>query len=161
MEEQISPGSPAAQLKATSILFNALLIGVLLMLIIAVGLIKFGGKLSQFDDSFDNILLFIAGVVAVMCVLRAFSGYRKRLNTVDISTANFDVKFNSYRAAMIFYLALCEGPALLAVIAFMLTGNYWFVMITLVMLAAMFVKRPTKEKVINELQLSSQDQAEL
>jgi hypothetical protein len=98
MEEQISPGSPRAQLRATNILFNALLIGVLLMLTIAVGLIKFGGRLSNLDDNFDNVLLSIAGVVAVICVLSAFSGYRKRFNTVDVATASFDEKFNGYRS---------------------------------------------------------------
>jgi hypothetical protein len=62
---------------------------------------------------------------------------------------------------MIFYLALCEGAALFAVISFMLTANYWFVLIALVMLTAMLLKRPTKQKVISELQLSTQDQQEL
>jgi hypothetical protein len=62
---------------------------------------------------------------------------------------------------MISYLALCEGPALFAVMAFLLTANYWFLLITVAMLTAMIFKQPTKQRVINELQLSSQDQQEL
>ncbi len=66
------------------------------------------------------------------------------------------ILFNTLIMAMIFYLAACDGAALLSVIGFILTDNYWFVLITAIMLTAMFFKRPTRQRVINELQLNWQ-----
>lgn len=161
MEDKSTIGPPNAQLKAANILFNALVVGVILFAVIAVALIKFNGPFSDLGDRFERIFLVIVSLVAVVCLVAAFSGYRKRISSLNNPLATFDEKFNNYRASMISYLALCEGPALFAVMAFLLTANYWFLLITVAMLTAMIFKQPTKQRVINELQLSSQDQQEL
>lgn len=75
MEEKISPGSPGAQLRAASILFNAMVIGVLLFLAVAIGLIKISGRFSGLDESFDKIFL---GIVAVAEVLYLTAMFFKR-----------------------------------------------------------------------------------
>jgi hypothetical protein len=161
MEQQSSPVTPQNQLKAANILFNALLLGVLLFQAIAIAVIKFNGRLSAFNNHVETAFLILALTIALICLMSALSGYRKRLGSIDKSVVNFDQRFDNYRTAMIFYMALCEFPALFAIIAFMLTGNYWFVAISLVMLGAMMFKQPTKARVIRELELGSQDQQQL
>jgi len=161
MEQQSFPGTPKNQLKAANILFNALLVGVVLFLALAIALIKFKGKISQFSDSFDVTFLMAAFILALICLISALSGYRKRLSSINNSVTDFDQRFNNYRTAMIFYMALCEAPALFAIIALMITGNYCFVLIAMAMLVAMIFKQPTKKRVIEELQLGSGDQQEL
>jgi uncharacterized membrane protein len=62
---------------------------------------------------------------------------------------------------LIFYLALCEGAGLFAIIVYFLTGNKLLLIAIAIVLLAMLVKRPEKFKIFNELQLSSEEQSEL
>jgi hypothetical protein len=162
MSEQGSlSGSPKEQLRAVNILFNALVIGVVLFVGLTLIVIKWTGQFSEFDEGVDKILLVVMSLVSLTCLISAVSGYRKRIAGIDNLVVDFNAKFNNYRSALIFYLALCEGAALFSVMGFLLTANYWCLVITFIMMAAMLFKRPTKQRVINDLQLNTQEQQEL
>jgi hypothetical protein len=60
----------------------------------------------------------------------------------------------------VFY-AFCEAPALFAIITFMLTGVYWVLIPVMILLFIMISKFPTKQSIINNLQLNWQEQLEL
>jgi hypothetical protein len=150
-----------AEYRAVNILCSALMIGVSLFLIISTVYVKWLRKDSQWDDSMDKIFLAVVSVIAVICLISAFHHYNKQMLLVLNSDMGLKQKLETYRAALIRFMALCEGPALFGVIAFFLTGNYWFVLITLCMLALMMIKKPTKSRMITELQLDSQQQIDL
>jgi len=160
MTEEYSIGNSREQLRANRVLFNALFTGVGLFLIIVVVLIKTNGEFLQ-DDSLDKIFLIIASVIAIISLISAISGYKKRITSVINSALSLNEKLKNYRIAMIFYLALCEGAALFSTICLMLTGNYWCVIITTVMMIAMYLKRPSKQRLVADLQLDRQQQQEL
>jgi hypothetical protein len=63
------------------------------------------------------------------------------------------VKLVNYRAALIVKLALLEAPSFFTVIAYLLTGNYIYLGIVLILLIVFLLYTPTKEKLINELEL--------
>jgi uncharacterized membrane protein YhaH (DUF805 family) len=160
MAEEYSPGTAKQQLKANNILFTALFFGVVMFLLIAIAVIKFQGKFSS-DDNFDKILLIVLLIIATVCMISAIAIYKKRIRDTVNSGSSLTDKLNNYRNILIIYLALCEGAALFSVICLILTGNFWSIAVTTAMLAAMLFKRPTKQRVINDLQLDWQEQQEL
>lgn len=70
-------------------------------------------------------------------------------------------RLHHYRSILIKYLAMCEGPAIFSVMGYFLTGNNYFFIVTAVMLLAILWKRPFRQGIITEFQLSSQEQSEI
>jgi hypothetical protein len=159
MEENLQTGLKA-DLRANSILFYALIGGVVIFLIFVIAVIKFITTVPGVDEQFAKILLPIVAAVAFICLVSAFVNYKRMLAGISPALSLAE-RSNSYRAALVRFAALCEGAALFSVISLFLTGNFWFVVITVIMLLSMFSKRPTKQRFINELQLNWQEQQQL
>jgi hypothetical protein len=70
---------------------------------------------------------------------------------------NLSDKLNAYRSVIIARGAFLEFPSLFAVIAFILTGEILFLGLTGSLIALFVFLRPTKERVIKDLQLSSEE----
>lgn len=158
--EQDPPTFLKADLRANSILFYALITGVIMFLVIIIALIKFAGNFSRIDDDFGRILLIVVSVIAGICLVSAFLSYKKAMSGI-LPEAPLSERLHIYRAGLIRFAAVCEGAALFSVIGLFLTGDFWFVLIIGIMLLAMFSKRPTKQRFIEELQLNWQEQQQL
>jgi hypothetical protein len=113
------------------------------------------------DESLTNIFLAVVLFIAVISLTVAARMYAKRITAAHATGLSLMDKLNIYRAALILYLALCEGAGLFAVIVYFLTGNMLLLIVVAVVLLAMLLKRPEKSKIFNELQLSSEEQMEL
>lgn len=148
------------ELRAIRILFYAMFAGVIFFsgVCFALGL----SLPPAFDNpSIEKMLLGIMASAAAVCFILAKSLYTKNLNKIIALALPLPDKLINYRAALVKYLALCEGSAMFPVIAFFLTGNNYFFIITVAMLLAMLLKRPSRQGIITELQLSSQEQSEI
>jgi divalent metal cation (Fe/Co/Zn/Cd) transporter len=159
MMEQ-TPSDMKSSLRAILIMFYALVIGVVVFLIIVTGLLQIMSP-SLEEKNVHNIFLITASLLALLCFVFGTMAYRKKIDKIVNSNLNLNDKFNKYREALIAYYAACEGAALFAVICLFLTGNYWFIVIAITMLSAMWYRMPTKQRLITDLQLSSQEQQEL
>lgn len=157
---QQTPSELKGFLRAMLVLFYALVIGVIIFLIIVTGLIQAIGASIE-DQQLHYIFLGIVSFIALLCLVFGNTTYRKNIKNIVTSNLNLTEKFNKYREALIVYYAACEGAALFGVICLFLTGNYWFIVISVAMLAAMWYRMPTKQRLIVDLQLSSQEQQEL
>jgi hypothetical protein len=155
------PDSPKNNLKAIRILFYALITGVLLMSAIIIGVNGIRDKDTYSIKGSENIFLAIAAGLAIVCFLTARSGYNKGIIPIKDPLISLIGKLNQYRAALIRYLALCEMPAIFAAILFFMSGDYLFLVITAAMLVAMLSKSPTLERLVTDLDLSSQEEQEL
>jgi hypothetical protein len=147
-------------IRANMILFYALILGCVIFLVIVIGIIQLIGP-SLKDKELDKIFLIANSVIALLCLVLGNTTYRKKMNRHVSSGLTLNEKLNLHREAMIIYFAACEGPALFAVINLFLTGNYWFIVIAIVMLAAMWYRMPTKHRITNDLQLSLEEQQQL
>lgn len=154
--------SPKANLRATWILCLALIVGATVFAAIVIGLNQVMEPVMPADGrQYNMIFVGAVAVVALLCLLRAVPGYKKGIAAIKNSTAQLNDKLNQYRAVMILYMALCEGPALFSIIVFFLTGEYIVLGITGAMLIAMLIRMPQKKKISNELGLNYQEQQEL
>ena len=147
--------SPAATVKALSIIHAGLIIGVVLFLAVVYSITpQKGFSISTDPLVIASIFLAVFGM--------AFSG---KLFNIIISKISADStlkqKIATYQTAYIARFALLEAPSLFSVVIYMLTGNLLVIAIVGVLLLFFISIRPTKSKVIGDLQLDYNEQAEL
>ncbi len=161
----IKPGEqtgPKGNLRSSQILCAALMGGVTVFAIIISVLNLVNGPVMKEEVlSYKNIFLYAAVGISVACIISSRIIYNKKLIIVKNTPDSLDSKLNQYRAALILYMAPCEGAALFSVIVLFLTGNFIVLLITGVMLGIMFSKFPFSKKAINELSLDWKEQQEL
>ena len=66
-------------------------------------------------------------------------------------------KLVDYKKIQIINYALIEGPILLSIIAYYMSGNYLFLGLAAIMFCIFLLKRPTKNKTIYDLELSQSE----
>lgn len=149
-----------ANLRAIRILFGSIVAGALFFGLIVLGLHATGAIDPAIIGKNEIIRLVIGGVAAV-CILIAQTNYRKSRETVKNLTGSLNDKLNVYRLGLIRYLALCDFAALLSIIGFFLTGDYVLLIIAGCILVVMLFVFPTRNRLINELALDWNEQAQL
>ena len=86
-------------------------------------------------------------VLAVIFVTAGFYLFRKRLNSID-PAASGDEKIAGYQTAFIIRCAFLEAPALLNLVAFLISGNLVYLIAAAAVMAIFIFTRPQKEHVI-------------
>jgi hypothetical protein len=150
-----------AEYRAINILCNALIIGMSAFLLVTIACVRFLNVNINNIGSSERVALIAAIMMAAVCLYIANLGYRRQMHIIANARIGLKQKLEIYRTALIRFMSLCEFAGLFSIIGFFLTGNYWFTVITVLMLTAMIIKKPTKLKMISELQLDSQQQLEL
>lgn len=155
-------GGPKQSIKAMQLLCAALMAGVIFFAIIIVVVTRLNGPMLDKDGiKYQDIFLYAAIGLAIVCYVIARSLYNKKMAVIKNSVLLLADKFNQYQATLIKYMAPCEGAALFSVIVFFLTGNFLVLLVTASMLVAMFIKYPLQSKIISELNLDWKEQQEL
>lgn len=155
------PGTPKEILRAIRILFAAIIAGAAIFALVILGINKMDGPGMPELKGYKNIFLYVVAAIAAICLPAAFNSYNKGITAAKESLIPLTGKLNMYRAALVRYIALCEAPALLGIIALFVTGNYVFLIIAAIMIVAMLVKAPTRRRVIDDLALDWKQQQEL
>lgn len=158
--ETSTPAKAKDALRAISVFFYSM-IGGLLMFTVIIFALNFLQKPVLLDQSLTRMFFIAILAIATISIFMATRLYKKRIADALSPGMILMDKLNIYRAALILFLALCEGAGLFAVIVYFLTGYKLLLVIICVVLLAMLQKRPEKSKIFNELQLSSQEQLEL
>jgi hypothetical protein len=104
------------------IFFYAMLYGLVLMGLLIIIMVISNGPAASTLKSAENILLIIAATTGLICFMVAKKNYSNLTELAKDSLISLPEKLNQYRNALIRYLALCEMPALLAIISFFLAG---------------------------------------
>ena len=118
--------------------------------------------LKQGQDATDNFgeifVIVIALIAAAGFVLGSFL-FRKRI--ADSMGKTMIEKLVIYRQATIIRFALLEGPGILSIILFFLSGNYLYMIITGAMVLFMLLNKPTDDMIAQHLMLTEEDKNEL
>jgi hypothetical protein len=157
---QPSYTDPKTNLRATRIFFGAMIAGVTLFALVVIGLYKTGGLVPNLPG-FDGIVRAIVATVAGICLLIAWTGYRKSSEAAKNLTGSLNDKLNNYRSFLTRYMALCDFPALFSIMAFFLTGDYLLLGVTGILVLAMLLVTPTKNRVSEMLGLDWNEQSQL
>lgn len=148
------------EVKGISIVFMVLFTGLILFLAVSVGLNLTRGPFLQ-NPKFTQIFMGAVIILSVICLYLAHSGYNKRMLPEVYDMKTVPEKLEHYRLGFMKYMSLVEAPAIFAIIGFMLTGYFLFLVITFILLLNMLLKRPSRLRLISDLQLNSNEQLEL
>src|SRR3569833_2407158 len=127
--------------------------------IISIVVSNSNGNSGFISDEQERSIFYV--VVAVMVaggIGASFAVFNSRLQVVK-QKYSLTEKLQGYRAAVIMRYALLEGPGLFSIIVYFLTGDIRVLVATAVIIALMLYIRPSREKLIADLELSSSEAA--
>jgi hypothetical protein len=158
--EDPSPAQLQQEVKATMILFVAMISGIVMFLIISIFVNTLKGAFLQNKD-YENILLFIAGALLAAALLIGNRMYRSKIEKIRATAGSLSERIVSYRGALILFMAFVEAAALFSVTCFLLTGNLIFLGFVAIVVATAFNKIPTKNNIAEAVGMTATEQASL
>lgn len=136
------------------ILFIALLAGQVLV----CGMVYFVAQPAGNPDFAASDLVKYAPILVLLLDAAGFFLGKNR-TAAAAQIADAPQKFAAYRAAQVFKYGLTEGATMVAVILYFASGDLKMLALALVNIGVFATYFPAKAKIINDLQLSSQEQA--
>lgn len=157
----MAPQTRTAQqyLKTLQIIHLAMLAGQLLFLLVVAVLDLSPQNIDSFKD-IESILLVAIPAVVFSGIIAGELLLKNSLPDIRQQTALGDKLFR-YREKFILKMALLEGPALLSIIGFLLTKNYLFAGLAIIIVLLFLSKRPTIDRISNDLELNLQERSHL
>ena len=140
------PANQDNEYRALSVLAIAMIMGILLFSMVAIVVHYSSGQFMK-ERNLMNLFLVIVILLGTIVIIAARIIYKKRVNNIKVSLGTNKEKMDSFRAMTVIHMALCEMPALLSIICFMLFGNFLFFLVVLMALAEMANKFPYKRSV--------------
>lgn len=148
-----TPQTPAAYLRIITMIHLALTVGQVMFVVIVLLLNK--RLVINVRDTHDPFL-YVVPAMAIACFFLSKFIFSKLLaNAVKADTLK--QKLVLYQAALIARLALLEGSSLFAIVVFFLTGQLFFLVIAVMLIAYFIFIRPTKANIEEALELSYLD----
>lgn len=114
-------------------------------------LLVFDFTLSH-PDTNTNILSFVAVIFTVVAMNLGTYLFNKLINQID-PTSTEQEKLAKYQAAFLIKCALLEASAIFSIVMCLITYNFYFIVVAAFSLIALWLMRPTKEKVYTTLQI--------
>lgn len=141
-----------------NIIFIALLSGQTIYFFVGLFMIQ-SGNIDGFGG-LNTMFMFITPIVVLASILASKFIYTKQVTEFDKSLS-LENKLVSYRTANIIRLALLEGANIFNVSIMIITANYFFAALFIIIIALLFINRPTKEKFIMDYEVSEDDALKL
>ncbi len=136
------------------IIHFALTAGVVLFLLIAIAL-----QFKGFEPELKEMEMILLGITVLAAISGIFTGnllFRRRLEQL-VEQKSLEKKLLGYQSALLLKYALVEGPAFFTIVAYHLTANILFPVITVLLVFTMVLFAPRKEKLISDLNLSNRE----
>jgi hypothetical protein len=103
-------------------------------------------------DTNLNIFSFVAVIFTVIAMNLGTFLFNKLINQID-PTSTDQEKFAKYQAAFLVKCALLEASAIFNIVMCLITYNFYFIVVAAFSLIALWLMRPTREKVFTTLQI--------
>jgi hypothetical protein len=148
--------SPENFVKSISIIHLALLAGQVIFAIVAYAQsVKVFFGVHYMDDAF----MYIVPLAAIGGFIAGYTIFKKQLAAIH-TKKSLGEKIIGYQTALIIRYALIEGPCLLAIVAYMLNNNLFYLGVAGLLILYFIFLRPTMEKVENDLDLNFNEKIE-
>ena len=111
-----SPTTPSASakenLRATLIIFFAIVTGVFVFMLVAIFLNQSNGPFIPGINKYETSIIWGAGTFSFACLVVARRILWKGITAAKNSLNTLQDKLTQYRSSLIIYLAICEVPAI-------------------------------------------------
>jgi len=108
----------------------------------------------------NDIFIYVVPLAALMGYFASKALFQRMLSAITIADETSS-KIATYQTASLVKYALIEGPAFLALIAFMLNGNALHLSIGIGLWLLLAYDRPTKAKLARDLPLTMEEKQQL
>ena len=142
------------QLKIINIIHLSLMAGMLLFFIVVIVVIR--SNEMNINKDLDKIFTIIVSVYGLIAMFSARLIFNLIISKYTSGTDLQD-KIFKYRSAKIVSWAILESGCILSIIATMLTSNYLYIAVLIFLLGYFYMLRPSRQSLINDLQLNSQE----
>jgi hypothetical protein len=133
-----------------------MLFGQVMFLAVAIYL-KYNKLFEDSAKEYDKLLQLIVLVAAFTFVWTGFRIFNKKLKFIKEGNMKFGEKLSQYRSMAIMQWALTEAASIFSIVCFMITGNYAFTGITVVLLFIFSGYYPVKARLVIQMGLSSDE----
>jgi hypothetical protein len=140
-----------------SIIHGAMLTGMILLTLVGIYISQVSPIVID-NELFRRVLLGLIPLVAIMGIYIGARLFKTRLLPLR-EKQHLKEKLGGYTALLLLFLALLEGPALFSIMGFILTGNYLFLGITLLLFFIFIMNKPSRDKIEADLALGSHESA--
>jgi hypothetical protein len=148
---QNSELTPKKYMNLLTLIFMALLLGQLLFVVLVIFTIE---NFSFNILDFSNPLFFIIPILAIGSFYGSQLIFNQNLISINKNNNSLKEKLMAYQHALIIKLAFIEGPSLFGIVAFLISGNLYFLLISVLLVFYFYTQKPTKEKMISQLNLN-------
>jgi len=138
-------------IKGLTIIHAAMMLGQVILGLIFfynnsnAGLVYFPGT--------DNEFKVIASVMIVVCLLGGNYLFKIRMQTAKQKT-ELKEKLNDYRTNIIIKYALMEGATLFSLCCYLMTSNYFYLILSGIVVFFFLINRPTRAAIVLALDLN-------
>jgi len=153
MYHPVTPQTPQSYLKTITLIHIALFLGQLLFAFVVLFITPH--KSLNFNDT-KNPLFIVVPLMAVGSLAGGIALYKKMVEKAK-GKYSLKEKLMAYQGALIQRYALLNGTSMLAIVTYMVGGNLFFIIIAGVLMICLLAIRPTKDKIVTELDLSYED----
>ena len=114
----------------------------------------------EMDGESGSLNLMIALIVTFGGLFLSRQLFRNQVAIIKQKT-NLKQKLTAYRIALLKKYALIEGPTLLAIVLYIITENPLLAVLAGLVILLFFLERPTRSRLVNDLDLTKEEQAVL
>lgn len=144
--------TPKIYFKTVNILFLALVAGQVVFALVLFFLNQTQVKVAFITPEIHQTLMWIAPALAVAGIVLGWLVFNTKLKSLQ-NMNSLTEKLKGYQSAMIIRFAFMEGPSLVALVFFYITGDYIFLGVSAFIILAFLFNRPSKSLIIRHLQL--------
>ena len=142
------------QLKTINIIHLSLMAGMLLFFVVVMVVIQ--SNEMNINKDLDKIFTIIVPVYGLIAMFSARLIFNFIISNYSTGT-NLEVKIVKYRSTKIVSWAILESGCILSLVATMLTSNYLYIAVFILLLGYFYMLRPSRQSLINDLQLDSKE----
>lgn len=150
------PSSPFRELQT---IYRVLLYSQIGLLVLALFFVYFNIVIPFAAESLDRLLQVIAVFYSFAAVIVGLQLFRRRLESIKTLELPARDKINQYKSASIVQWALLEGAGIFCAISYIITGNWSFLGLAIMLLAVFGGLNPFRQKVMLQLKLHENDVA--
>lgn len=134
--------------KKILLIFFAFIISITSFATFSIFFIETSGIKSESSEQFD-VFLFVVPTLGLMGLVASQFLYKNILN--QARAVEGELKFQQYQVAILVKYALLEGPSLIALLAYLLSGNHIHLITAAVLVSILIIQKPSLEKCRAEL----------
>ena len=148
------PANMKNQFNTIRIIYFSLISG--LVLFFAVTLIIMNERDVVQESNLDSIFIILVPLFGLIMMFLSRLIYNKRIVNLG-SGIDLSQKIEYYRTTKLISWALVEGGCLLALVASIITTNYLYIIVFILLLGFFIMVRPSVESCVQDMQLSSKE----